>query len=68
MNALELALYKTRKTALEASIEIGHNDISLGDITLEQCASCNIWLKPTQLQKDLDGLPICRECYTFYGP
>lgn len=68
MSPIDSLLYKTRKSALDALLELGHNDISLGDITLDQCASCNIWLKPNQFKKDLDDSPICKECFEFYGP
>ena len=68
MSPLDQILYKTRKSVLEALTEIGHNDISVGDISLEQCNSCGIWLKSSALKLDLDGYPICNECFTFYGP
>lgn len=67
MSALDQALYKTRKTILEVLSEIGDNNICSGDTNLEQCSSCDIWLYPKQLKKDLDGSPICKECETFYG-
>lgn len=67
MTPLDKVLYKTRKSVLEASAELGHNNVSLDDITLEQCNSCGIWLKSIQLRPDLDGLPICKDCETHYG-
>ncbi len=68
MAPLDTILHRTRKTVLEAAAELGHNDISVGDITLDQCNSCGIWLKPSRLHLDLDKNPICNDCLTFYGP
>lgn len=67
MSPLELVLYKTRKSVLEGLVEIGDNNVSSGDITLSQCNSCGVWLKPSQMLKDLDGLDICNYCHAAYG-
>jgi hypothetical protein len=63
VNEVEAALYKTRKSIIDAIEEIGYADT----ISLLQCSSCNIWLKPQQLLKDLDGLEICVNCRDSYG-
>lgn len=63
MNEIELALYKTRKSLLDITEEFGYTR----DIALLQCSSCNIWLRPLQLLKDLDGLEICKDCKDSYG-
>lgn len=69
MTPIEQALYKTRKTLLEACAEFSIEYIlDSEDFTLKQCNSCGIWLKPVQLKPDLDGLDICNDCLTFYGP
>lgn len=65
MTPLDKILYHTRKTVLEASAEMIENNVSL--VTLEQCNSCSVWLKPEQLKPDLDGFPICKPCETHYG-
>ena len=67
MNELDSLLYKTRKNVLEIAAELGDNSISLGDISLEQCNSCGVWLKPSQLKPDLDDLRICKDCEGYYG-
>ena len=67
MNEIEEYLYRTRKTVNQAADEY---DIDIDDIEiyeLEQCSSCSIWLKFSQLKDDLDGNPICKECWTVYG-
>lgn len=67
MTPLDKVLYKTRKSVLEAEAELSDNNVYSADISLEQCNSCGIWLKTTQLKPDLDGLPICKDCENFYG-
>ena len=67
MNDIDLALYKTRKSPLEACAELGIQYVLNVEITLGQCNSCGIWLKPYQLVKDADGLDICNDCLTYYG-
>lgn len=67
MNEIEEYLYRTRKTVNQAAHE---HDIDVDDIEIyeiEQCSSCSIWLKFSQLKDDLDGNPICKECWTVYG-
>jgi hypothetical protein len=66
MNELEKALYKTRKSILEAEAETGIKYVLDSEISLKQCNSCGIWLKT--MLKDLDGLDICNQCYNAYGP
>lgn len=61
-------LYKTRKSIVDAQRELGLEYVSDHEITLTQCNSCGIWLKPHQMLKDLDGLDICKDCYDAYGP
>jgi hypothetical protein len=65
MNELERALYKTRSilphVCLELDLDPGYPN------SLQECSSCSIWLRPTELQPDLDELPICRDCWTWYG-
>lgn len=68
MNALELALYKTHKTVLAASRELGVEYVLDAEISLEQCADCGVWAKPSELIPDLDNQGICRDCYNHYGP
>ena len=63
MNALEIALFKTRKSITDVYEELGYVDV----VSLLQCSSCNIWLKSSQLIKDLDGLEICQHCKDAYG-
>ncbi len=65
MTPLDKILYKTRKSVLEAEAEMIDNNVC--SITLDQCNSCGIWLRPDQLKPDLDGLPICKDCETHYG-
>lgn len=67
MNSLEACLYKTRKNALECAGELGYNNVSEVDIGLSACSDCGIWLKPKEMKKDLDGLPICKDCLTYHG-
>lgn len=68
MNPLESILYKTRKSALDAIRELDVQYVLDSEISLCQCNSCGIWLKPSQFKKDLDGLDICNECLIYYGP
>ena len=65
MNDLEKVLYRTRKTILQALDEFGETELEIENI--EQCSSCSIWLKIPQLRNDLDGMPICNECWLVYG-
>lgn len=67
MSPLERTLYKTHKTVLEASRETDVEYILDAEITLEQCADCGIWLRPSELVPDLDGQGICKDCLTHYG-
>jgi hypothetical protein len=66
MNLLEITLYKTRKSVLDACTEIGYNNVSEIEIRLKQCNCCGIWLKTMKL--DLDGNDICDYCLDAYGP
>lgn len=66
MNALETALFKTRKNILETADEIGYNYVSEVEIQLKQCNCCGIWLKV--MHQDLDNLDICTYCLDAYGP
>jgi hypothetical protein len=68
LNEVERALYKSRKSLLEVCREFDVEYTLDSEISLGQCASCGIWLRFSQFRKDLDGLDICNECYTFYGP
>jgi len=65
MNDLEKVLYRSRKTILQALEEVEDENLEVEN--LDQCSSCSIWLKITQLKSDLDGLPICNECWLVYG-
>lgn len=67
LNAVDYVLYKTHKSTLDAFRELMIEYNSEWEINLLQCTSCGIWLKPTQLLKDLDGLDICSDCQTTYG-
>jgi hypothetical protein len=72
MNELDRALYKTRKTLLDVCRDLGLEYVldsreSQTGLTLDQCNSCGIWLRPAQLIPDQDGLPICRDCLNTYG-
>jgi len=67
VNALDQALYKTRKTPLAVCRE---NDIEYvldAEISLQQCADCSIWLKLGELIPDLDNQGICKDCWQHYG-
>lgn len=68
MLEIEKTLYKTRKSLLDVCSEFDVEYIDSGEISLKQCNSCGIWLKPQQLLPDLDGLDICNDCLTYYGP
>jgi hypothetical protein len=67
MNKIEELLFRTRKTVRQAAEEC---DLDIEDVELyelEQCSSCSIWLKFPQLKDDMDGNPICRNCWEAYG-
>lgn len=67
MNEIENYLVRTRKTIQQAADECG---IDIDDVEIDninQCSSCSIWLKFSQLKDDLDGNPICRNCWEAYG-
>ena len=67
MNEVEEVLFRTRKTVRQAAEEC---DISIDEAEIyeiEQCSSCSIWLKFSQLKDDRDGNPICRNCWDAYG-
>lgn len=67
MNEIEETLYRTRKTVIDVANEYGIDIEDVEILSLEQCSSCSIWLKFSQLKDDLDGNPICRDCWTAYG-
>lgn len=67
MNQIEEILLRTRKTALQAADECGIDIDNVEIYNIEQCSSCSIWLKFSQLKDDLDGNPICRDCWQAYG-
>ena len=67
MNDLEKILYRTRKTILEGCFEA---DVKFKDVAItaiQECASCNVWLKPTMLVPDRDNYLICKSCQGWYG-
>jgi hypothetical protein len=67
MNKVEELLFRTRKTVRQAAEE---SDLDIDEVEIyeiEQCSSCSIWLKFTQLKDDIDGNPICRNCWEAYG-
>lgn len=69
MTQLSKHLYKTRKNLLEVCAEFDiEYDLDSLELSVEQCSSCNIWLKPKELHEDLDKNPICGDCLRFYGP
>lgn len=67
LNPLDRVLYKTRKNVVDACAELMIEYSYEVEIQLKQCSSCDIWLKPSQLSKDLDGLDICSVCVDEYG-
>ena len=67
MTEVESYLYKTRKTIRQACAELGLTFDNEIVTAIEECSSCNIWLRPTALKPDLDGNPICPQCLHFYG-
>lgn len=67
MTPADEILYKTRKTALDAATELGHNNVNDLEITLDECTSCGIWLRKDQLIPDLDKNLICGRCADHYG-
>jgi len=67
MNEVESTLHRTRKTLWQVCNELGIDQAECKVLSLDTCSSCGIWLKITRLIPDLDGNPICNECYTHYG-
>lgn len=68
LNSLDYVLYKTHKSVQDACTELFiPYSADTVKVSLCQCTSCGIWLKPLQLIKDLDNLDICKDCYTAYG-
>ena len=67
MNELEQTLHRTRKTLWQVCDELGLSEEQCKVVSLDNCSSCGIWLKHSRLRPDLDGNPICTECFTFYG-
>lgn len=67
MNELELMLHRTRKTVWQACEDLGIPVDQYSIASIDSCASCGIWEKHSKLRPDLDGNPICKECFTFYG-
>lgn len=68
LTIVDSGLYKTRKTVLEVCREFDIEYTDSLEISLSQCSSCGIWLKPNQFKKDLDNLDICQDCLDYYGP
>ena len=67
MNSVQTALYRKKVTLLEVCEEFGI-DIEDADVgSLETCSNCSIWHKALELVLDLDGNPICKTCWRFYG-
>lgn len=67
MNEVQTALYRKKRTLLEVCEEFGI-EVDEADIgTLETCSNCSIWYKGPELISDLDGNPICKTCWRFYG-
>lgn len=67
MNELEQRLYKTRDTVLEARLELDLEVEAVDIYNIAACSSCGIWLKPTALKPDQDGMEICADCRRWYG-
>ena len=67
MNELEKVLYRSRKTVPEGCFEAGIKFESAVISNIQECSSCNVWLKPSMLIPDLDGYPICKSCQGWYG-
>lgn len=65
MNAIELALFKSRKSVLEVCTDLMIEYSSEIEIQLKQCNSCGVWLKT--MKRDLDGSDICTYCLDAYG-
>jgi hypothetical protein len=68
MNEFEKSLIRSRKSISQIADEFGVDIEEVEIYDIDQCCSCSIWLKYSQLKEDLDGNLICRECYTTYGP
>jgi hypothetical protein len=68
MNEVAQALLGTRKTVAEIAEDFGIDPSSIDTTRLECCTSCNLWQKSEQVKIDLDGNPICRYCFAYYGP
>ena len=67
MNEVEKTLFRTRKTIRQACSEAGYEYDENYIQHIEQCSSCSIWLKPSQLKLDLDDNFICTPCWVAYG-
>jgi len=68
MNKLERALHRTRKTVNQVCRELDIDSEDAEVFEIDQCSSCSIWVKFETLREDLDGNPICRNCWDTYGP
>lgn len=71
MSILTDVLYRTNQSIANALLEL---DIHPTEIELEelledlaQCSHCNIHYWDYELIPDLDGLPICKFCSSYYG-
>ena len=68
MNKIERALIRTRKTVRQACQETGTDPEEVDILDIDQCSSCSVWAKHSELREDLDGNYICRVCWDEYGP
>ena len=67
MNEVEKQLLRTRRALSDVCDDLGI-DIEEAEIDdIDQCSSCSIWQKHSQLRIDLDGNPICNQCWQAYG-
>lgn len=68
MNKLESFLIRTRKTVIEGCDAVGIKIENAELNNIEECSSCGVWYSKKALIPDLDGNPICKVCYDYYGP
>lgn len=68
MSELDKTLNKTRKSLFQACNELGIEYSESIHLNVQECSSCGTWVYLTSVKVDLDGNPICNQCFTYYGP
>ncbi len=53
-----------REACMLAGIEF-NDEVDTGKYT--ECHSCSVWHLESELKPDLDGVPICGLCESWYG-